>query len=243
MLPAARLTAQQCPICNTKNPHYGEHHGPQRAAERRAQRSTTMPIRALLTTCIISLSAALFLMSLPASPAAAGEACVGAPNRHADSGGHWYYRVDRVHHRRCWYQKSYATTPSRESSGGADASSDPGTRPAVVSWLSSMVSSVGGSNAVRTEEPVPATTGATSAQQPQEPPRRRAKPDVKRVAASKVAAQKVSAPISEAGRPANALPYDTGKREALFREFLEWRQKGAICSAIGLDSNSCYAER
>jgi hypothetical protein len=200
-----------------------------------------MPRRALSTSCIISLFATLFSMTLHGGPAAAGETCVRAPNRHADSGGHWYYRVDRVHHRRCWYQKSHASAQSRESSGGADASSNAGTRPAVMSWLSSMVGSVGGSNAARTEEP--AATESKSAQQPPDPPRRRAKPDVKRAAASKVAAQKVSAPISEAGQPANALPYDTGKREALFREFLEWRQKGAICSAIGLDSNSCYAER
>ncbi|MEJ2625167.1 MAG: hypothetical protein P8Z80_11655 [Pseudolabrys sp.] len=29
--------------------------------------------------------------------------CLTAPKAHTPKGGHWYYRTDRVHHRKCWY--------------------------------------------------------------------------------------------------------------------------------------------
>ena len=41
-------------------------------------------------------------IDLPTNSAYAND-CVAVPNAAAPQGQHWYYRVDRPHHRKCWY--------------------------------------------------------------------------------------------------------------------------------------------
>jgi hypothetical protein len=50
---------------------------------------------------VSSLAVPMFLC-LNRDAVAASE-CVGKPDRPVNQAGHWYYYVDRVHHRRCWY--------------------------------------------------------------------------------------------------------------------------------------------
>src|ERR1043166_3566310 len=38
-----------------------------------------------------------------AGGAAHGEACLAGPNAQSPQGKHWYYRIDRATHRKCWY--------------------------------------------------------------------------------------------------------------------------------------------
>ncbi len=40
---------------------------------------------------------------LPGGVARAATDCLAAPNAQSPPGSHWYYRVDRVNNRRCWY--------------------------------------------------------------------------------------------------------------------------------------------
>ena len=42
------------------------------------------------------------VLSQSGAALAAGQ-CIEKPNRQIDQAGHWYYHVDRVHHRKCWY--------------------------------------------------------------------------------------------------------------------------------------------
>src|SRR5689334_5715525 len=37
------------------------------------------------------------------APQAAADSCLSAPNGATPSGSHWYYRLDRVTKRQCWY--------------------------------------------------------------------------------------------------------------------------------------------
>jgi hypothetical protein len=48
-----------------------------------------------------SLAVLIMLGAAPAS--AAATACVGQPNLRESNDGHWYYRVDRLNHHKCWY--------------------------------------------------------------------------------------------------------------------------------------------
>lgn len=61
------------------------------------------------------------------SLASAAEGCFEKPGREVES-GHWYFRTDRVHHRRCWlFEPSQATiTPSAsaERTPAANANRD-----------------------------------------------------------------------------------------------------------------------
>jgi hypothetical protein len=48
-------------------------------------------------------------VGLPIDSASADDNCVGAPGAAAPAGQHWYYSIDRVNHRKCWYL--HATVP------------------------------------------------------------------------------------------------------------------------------------
>src|ERR671915_203556 len=39
----------------------------------------------------------------PVAQAAAADSCLSAPKGATPSGSHWYYRIDRVTKRQCWY--------------------------------------------------------------------------------------------------------------------------------------------
>ncbi len=53
---------------------------------------------------------------LGTGPAMAAE-CLGAPNRDAPAGSHWYYHMDRTADRKCWY--IHATVGAAEPPTGA----------------------------------------------------------------------------------------------------------------------------
>jgi hypothetical protein len=59
----------------------------------------------------IAVLAALFLtgiaVSLPIDSAGAADTCAAAPGAAAPKGQHWYYRVDQVNHRKCWYLHAF----------------------------------------------------------------------------------------------------------------------------------------
>jgi hypothetical protein len=69
---------------------------------------------------VTSLAAAMFLC-LNWDAVAAGE-CGGKPDRSVNQAGHWYYYVERVHHRRCWFlEPSKATVSPAASADRAQA--------------------------------------------------------------------------------------------------------------------------
>jgi hypothetical protein len=57
-----------------------------------------------------SLAAAVVLAANCAVSAASG--CFEKPNQQIDQAGHWYYYVDREHHRRCWFFETPEVTTS-----------------------------------------------------------------------------------------------------------------------------------
>ena len=54
-----------------------------------------------------AIVAALFVssagLSVPISAAARASDCHAEPQSDAPEGSHWYYRMDRAHHRKCWH--------------------------------------------------------------------------------------------------------------------------------------------
>jgi hypothetical protein len=61
-----------------------------------------------------SLAAAMFLC--PNCDAGAASECVGKADLSVNQAGHWHYRVDRVHHRRCWFFEPSKATVSPAAS-------------------------------------------------------------------------------------------------------------------------------
>jgi len=69
-----------------------------------------------------SLAAAMLLY--PNSVVWAADGCIGQPDLEVSQAGHWYYYVDRVHHRRCWFfEPSKATVNPISSADRAPAPS------------------------------------------------------------------------------------------------------------------------
>jgi hypothetical protein len=55
------------------------------------------------STVFATVLAGTGLMSAGCAPARAADDCLSGPNHATSAGGHWYYRVDRQSHRKCWY--------------------------------------------------------------------------------------------------------------------------------------------
>jgi hypothetical protein len=62
------------------------------------------PARSFLETwCSAVFAAAMALLAVCGCVAGATEQCTTEPNFKAAPGGHWYYRIDRVSQRKCWF--------------------------------------------------------------------------------------------------------------------------------------------
>src|SRR6516162_9428282 len=74
------------------------------------------PIRriALLVT---GATIALAAVNVTVKPSLAADDCLAGPNTAAPQGSHWYYRLDRLAHRQCWY-----LGPERRTHAHQDAS-------------------------------------------------------------------------------------------------------------------------
>jgi len=86
--------------------------------------------------CLFASAIAAGLVAIAGKPAAA-DTCLTQPNLRAD-GGHWYYRVDRPTHRKCWYQQTRRT----EARSTTSSPPSPVKSNDLSSWLSSFSTAV-----------------------------------------------------------------------------------------------------
>jgi hypothetical protein len=86
--------------------------------------------------CLFASAIAAGLVAIAGKPAAA-DTCLTQPNLRAD-GGHWYYRIDRPTHRKCWYQQTPRTDARSTTSSPPTTAKSNG----LSSWLSSFSTAV-----------------------------------------------------------------------------------------------------
>src|SRR5467141_4969119 len=60
-----------------------------------------------------SLLAGVPITTISHSAAGADDECLSSPKDQTPQGGHWYYRIDRVTKRHCWYLKVDDEKPSQ----------------------------------------------------------------------------------------------------------------------------------
>src|SRR5712691_8062747 len=111
---------------------------------------------AVFDLSVAGVLAVVFSLTFSCGASLAAATCLRGPNRHADPGYHWYYRVDRANSGHCWYQKKVESVASADGLPQTEASPNTSNSSKVLSWLSSMVSSV------RTPTPPPAESVAAS---------------------------------------------------------------------------------
>src|SRR6516225_12267964 len=74
---------------------------------------------------VMGITIALAAVNVTVNPSRAGDDCLAGPNTAAPQGSHWYYRLDRLTHRQCWY-----LGPERRTHAHQDASPAPSHPPA-----------------------------------------------------------------------------------------------------------------
>jgi hypothetical protein len=178
-----------------------------------------------------SLLGALIALCLNGAVPAAGT-CIEGPNLKAGQVGHWYYRVDPVNHRKCWY----VTATELKTQEGAPLEPTPSPTSTPNSTLSSWFTSLGAgppASAVvqpRTtrESRVPPTAPREAVKVVHAVPRERSRPtrrsETKGAATAQLNQQSPSRSSSEHAEQVNAPPPDQAARDALFLEFLRWKE-------------------
>jgi hypothetical protein len=65
---------------------------------------------------VTGITIALAAVNVTVNPSRAGDDCLAGPNTAAPQGSHWYYRLDRLTHRQCWYLGSERRTHAPDAS-------------------------------------------------------------------------------------------------------------------------------
>jgi hypothetical protein len=180
-----------------------------------------------------SLFGTLTALVLNGAVLAAGT-CIEGPNPKAGQGGHWYYWVDRVNHRKCWY----VTETELKTHEGAPLEPTPSPTSTPNSTLSSWFTSLGagppGSASAGTqpstpqESHVPQTAPREALKVvhavPKERPRPARRPETKGAATAERTQQSPSRSSAEHAEQVNTPPPDQAAQDALFLEFLRWKE-------------------
>jgi hypothetical protein len=178
-----------------------------------------------------SLAAAVVFGANWAASAAGG--CIAKPNEQIDQAGHWYYHVDRMHHRRCWFFETSEATTSSPSSP-APVSSQNADSPSL--WFSRLAEGLAQtfSDPQKQNTAVDELSTVTKATSPRHPkidkiarkerPQIAPLPETTGRATAKQGDQLGPQPTAER----NEVYSTAADREALFQEFLRWYMDRAI---------------
>jgi hypothetical protein len=181
--------------------------------------------------------------------AAGADTCLEKPNLQATEGGHWYYRVDRPTHRKCWYQAGSGTrvvsAAPRQVPQQAKPSPSSSQPPKIIAWLSEIAASVTGANSSAANSSAAnssaSVTGAVSVKADEDAVARdtsidQASPRGRRWKHSKP--KELPLPRLAQEEPLELLywpeaevttpPSDPEYREALYQEFLRWQERRSI---------------
>lgn len=172
--------------------------------------------------------ASILTFALPDGAHAAPD-CLARPGQQSGPGTHWYYYIDRATRRRCWYLKQVETTRTTEETTPANAGTTRSAEPTApanteeqspgMAWLSQAFSALTGSSTQEPEQTAP----EPSTQAAPKPPRKRR--TARRSDRPSAPARHSSPKPSSAAATAPASELDATAREALFREFLQWRTR------------------
>jgi hypothetical protein len=191
-----------------------------------------MPKRVMSCVAAVGLLAAAIMLSTSSATRATDD-CLAGPNRPPAPGGHWYFHFDHAIGRKCWYLVEPETrTPIAEAPETQPVPDAP-PPPAFGSFFSLMglpgatsPARPDGTNGARTTQnprpddvrnddtsptPRPRMAGHANAQAALPPKPHRASP--------------AKPPADHADEP--PAPADQAERDALFQEFLRWKERKA----------------
>ncbi len=191
-----------------------------------------MSKRVILPTPAVSIGLLATALMLGTNYATlAGDDCLAGPNRPPAQGGHWYYRLDRASNRKCWYLVEPAAQTPVAQAPQPQPSPDPTPQSTFGALFSSLSSGFTGSTAGSQ----PDTAGDTRIMQAAHPDdlktdgaspgrqlRRVRRSDSEMALAVKEHRPAHARPPAE--RAEERPPLNQAERDALFQEFLRWRE-------------------
>jgi hypothetical protein len=152
----------------------------------------------------------------------AGDDCLAGPSRPPAQGGHWYYRVDHVNNRKCWYlvePEARAPTALAEP----QPSPEPTPQPTFGSFFSSLSSGFTRSTTA-TQPDTPVELKKDEAASGRQLPMAR-HPAAVATLAPKPHQLSRNRPPAEHADERPAPPLNQAERDALFQEFLRWKDR------------------
>jgi hypothetical protein len=178
--------------------------------------------------CVGLLAAAILLGANRG--ARAGDDCLAGPNRAPAPGGHWYYHLDRASNRKCWYVMEPQTRSPTAQAAEPQPAPDPVPQPPQATF-GAFLSSLGfpgtqpnTAGDVRVAQPAPADDLKSDLAAPARRPRMMRYPDAEAARAAKPHRQAHARPPAEHADEGSAPPLSQAERDALFQEFLRWRE-------------------
>jgi hypothetical protein len=203
-----------------------------------APAAAIMFVTSLVGTSLVGTS--LLGTSLLGQPARAAEDCLTAPNRAPAPGGHWYYHLDRASDRKCWYlvepppqapsaqapslQMPIAQAPSTQAPQPqfAPEPTPPPAQPGFGSFFSSLglapPPQPNTTGDPRIAQPAPAGDPRIGDAEPGRQPRMT-------LASKQHRTVHLPPPAAEHSEERPAASLNQAERDALFEEFLKWRER------------------
>ncbi len=179
---------------------------------------------------LASLLGTLMAFGLNDAVLAAGT-CIEGPNLNAGQGGHWYYRVDRINHRKCWYVmeaglRTYEGLPLEPMPSPTSPSNL-----TLLSWFPWLGAGLPGSASAGMQPsstpearvPSAAPRGKVVHAVANERPRFARPPETKDVATAE-RNQPSSRSSAQHAEQVNSQQPDQAAQDALFLEFLRWKE-------------------
>jgi hypothetical protein len=163
----------------------------------------------------------------------AADDCLAGPNRPSAQGGHWYYRVDHAANRKCWYLVKPAARRPAADAPEPQPASEAAPQPTFGSIFSAFAAGFPGATAGAQPDPTTGDARITQTARPDDPrndatapgrsPRIARRPDVAALVPKQHRPVHARPPAEHADE--QAAPPAQAERDALFQEFLKWRQR------------------
>jgi hypothetical protein len=171
------------------------------------------------------------VIALSTNRALASDGCVPQPSHQLAPSGHWYYRVDHVNYRKCWYLAEPTTRMAQVEAPEAQPPPDATLGSTLSSFFASLSAGSMGAKPAGTQQD--ATKGDARPIQTRPDDLKngsRSKlariarhPDSNTAPTFKLNRQSPTGPhVAQTNQP---LPLDQAGRDALFEEFLRWNAR------------------
>jgi hypothetical protein len=185
-------------------------------------------VRSFIPAALLGLAVTVSAIFSTDSAARAADDCLAEPSRAPAPGGHWYFHFDRASNRKCWYLVEPDTrSPTAEAAQAQPPAEPP---PGFGSFFSLMgLSSAPIGSPFDTTGNVARPGDTARPDDPRNAAAPNPRPAVTRHPDTQAALTK---PHRSPARPSgdhadeqSAAPPDQAERDALFQEFLRWRDR------------------